>query len=72
MPFKDHVIQVDLKLKRSVFKNAKQKKNSTSRNRVFLKAIKNTKFGLSQLLKKPSEKKAKTNMKKWLSLKRNG
>ena len=62
MSFKDHVIQVDLKLKRSVFINVIQKK-STSRKRVSLKAIKKTKFGLSQLLKKPSEKKPKQKRK---------
>ena len=40
------------------------KKKSTSRNRVSLKAIKKTKFGLSQLLKKPSEKKSQNKSKK--------
>jgi hypothetical protein len=46
------------------------KKKSTSRNRVSLKAIKKTKFGLSQLLKRPSEKKSQTKTKKRLSLKK--
>ena len=72
MSFKDHVIQVDLKLKRSIFVNAKQKK-STSRNRVSLKAIKKTKFGLSQLLKRTSEKESQNkNEKTAKPEKRNG
>ena len=49
------------------------KKKSTSRNRVSLKAIKKTKFGLSQLLKRPSEKKSqKKNEKMAKPEKRNG